>query len=506
VEGEGNQSSSAIRRWLNDLGLGQYADAFEQNDLDVDVLGDLSELDLEKIGVSLGHRKKLIRAIAALGPPGAPRPPSDRHPMDDAATSEGERRQATVLFSDLSGYTAMSEALDPEDVERVMNRIKSNAVLIVERHGGLVNQFVGDEVVALFGIASAHEDDPVRAVRAALELHEMVREIAPEIEQRLGQPVRLHTGINTGLIVTHSRDDRYGITGDAVNIGARLRALAKPDEILLSPDTERLTSAFFTTVPQTPVTLKGKRELVVPYCVVGKTQVSSRFEAAERRGLTPFTGRSHEIDTLNSCLNKALDGRGQLVTVGGEPGTGKSRLVFEFRRGLDLDHVLLLEARCQFFGRDVSYQPFIEVLRRRLQLNDIDNAEQLLETAITNVVAIDPELAKYLPHYLELLSIQNDKYRMPPKFEGDEKRRAFEEALAAFAIGVFHRWRGDNEESAKFLELAVTHQKEKATAGEYRSDAQRGFPPGVPDLHGAFKKSWVIRFDPRLGRCVAGHQ
>ena len=434
VEDERNPSSSAIRRWLNDLGLGQYGDAFEQNDLDVDVLRDLSELDLEKIGVSLGHRKKLIRAIAALGPPSALRPARDRRPMDDAASPTGERRQATVLFSDLSGYTAMNEALDPEDVERVMSRIKSDAVVIVERHGGLVNQFIGDEVVALFGIASAHEDDPVRAVRTALELHEMVRTITPELEQRLGQRIRLHTGINTGLVVTHTgdaRDGRYRLTGDAVNIGARLRALAKPDEILLSPDTERLTSAFFTTVPHTPVTLKGKREPVVPYCVAGKTQVSSRFEAAKRRGLTPFTGRSHEIDKLNSCLEKALDGRGQLVTVGGDPGAGKSRLVFEFRGSLDLDHVLLFEARCQFFGRDVSYQPFIEVLRRRLRLNDIDNAEQLLEAAITNVVAIDPELARYLPHYLELLSIQSDKYRMPPKFEGGEKRRAFEEALAA---------------------------------------------------------------------------
>ena len=131
VEGEGNQSSSAIRRWLNDLGLGEYGDAFEQNDLDIDVLRDLSELDLEKIGVSLGHRKKLIRAIAALGPPSALRPAHDRRPMDDAASPTGERRQATVLFSDLSGYTAMSEALDPEDVERVMSRIKSNAVVIV---------------------------------------------------------------------------------------------------------------------------------------------------------------------------------------------------------------------------------------------------------------------------------------------------------------------------------------------------------------------------------------
>jgi NAD(P)-dependent dehydrogenase (short-subunit alcohol dehydrogenase family) len=226
VEGERNQSSSAIRRWLNDLGLGQYGDAFEQNDLDIDVLRDLSELDLEKIGVSLGHRKKLIRAIAALGPPSKLRPAHDRRQMDDTASPTGERRQATVLFSDLSGYTAMNEALDPEDVERVMSRIKSDAVVIVERHGGLVNQFIGDEVVALFGIASAHEDDPVRAVRTALELHEMVRTITPEIEQRLGQRIRLHTGINTGLGIAGDISNESGVAALAEQIARQFPRLS----------------------------------------------------------------------------------------------------------------------------------------------------------------------------------------------------------------------------------------------------------------------------------------
>ena len=138
---------------------------------------------------------------------------------------EGERRQATVVFSDLSGYTAMNEQLDPEEVEGIMSRIKEEAVRIVESYGGSVNQFVGDEILALFGIPTAHEDDPLRAVKAALELHEMVRHTSPEVEGRIGKPLRMHTGINTGLIVTHLRDDRdglFGITGKTVNTGARL--------------------------------------------------------------------------------------------------------------------------------------------------------------------------------------------------------------------------------------------------------------------------------------------
>ena len=153
--------------------------------------------------------------------------PAEPESAESRHIPEGERRQATVVFSDLSGYTSMNEDLDPEDVEAIMSRIKQEAVRIVERHEGIVNQFVGDEILALFGIPTAHEDDPVRAVKAAFEIHELVRKISPEVEERIGTKLRMHTGISTGLVVTHIRDIRdgsYGITGDTVNIGARLAA------------------------------------------------------------------------------------------------------------------------------------------------------------------------------------------------------------------------------------------------------------------------------------------
>ena len=157
-----------------------------------------------------------------------------------------------MLFSDLTGYTAMNERLDPEEVQGIMSRIKSEAVRIVEGFGGSANQFVGDEILALFGIPVAHKDDPVRAVRAAQELHDKVRRISPEVEQRLGQPIRLHSGICTGLVVTHHADDRdgrVGITGDTVNTGARLKAQAPDDTILVSPETRRAVAEQFELVP-----------------------------------------------------------------------------------------------------------------------------------------------------------------------------------------------------------------------------------------------------------------
>ena len=143
-------------------------------------------------------------------------------PASTRSVPAGERRHATVVFSDLSGYTMMGATLDPEEVEGITSRIKEKAVQIVEGHGGIVNQFVGDEVLALFGIPTAHEDDPVRAVRAAIDLHALVRGMSPEVEDRIGRPLRLHTGINTGLIVTNVKDRRdgtFGITGDVVNTG-----------------------------------------------------------------------------------------------------------------------------------------------------------------------------------------------------------------------------------------------------------------------------------------------
>ncbi|MCZ6748287.1 MAG: adenylate/guanylate cyclase domain-containing protein, partial [SAR324 cluster bacterium] len=199
-----------------------------------------------------------------------------------------------MLFSDLSGFTAMTEKLDPEEVQGLMRRLKDRAVEIVEAHGGIVSQFVGDEVLALFGIPTAHEDDPVRAVRAAQGIHELARELSPEVEEKIGRGLRMHSGIDTGLVVTSTadvRDGTIGVTGDTVNTAARLKALAGDDAILLTPETQRLVADFFDTEPSDATQLKGKAAAVTPFRITGETAVRSRFQAAEARGFTPYTGR-----------------------------------------------------------------------------------------------------------------------------------------------------------------------------------------------------------------------
>ena len=211
----------------------------------------------------------------------APPSPAPTAPLTNA--SPGERRQATVLFSDLTGYAALNERLDPEEVQGIMERIKAEATRIVEGHGGMVNQFVGDEVLALFGIPIAHEDDPVRAVRAARDLHEMVRAMSPEVEPRTRAPLRLHSGIASGLIVTNTydrRDGTFGITGDTVNTGARLAGHAEPDTVLASEETRRQISGFFRCEPLPPVTLKGKAGKVTPWRVIEETAATTRIESA----------------------------------------------------------------------------------------------------------------------------------------------------------------------------------------------------------------------------------
>ncbi|MCH8883767.1 MAG: zinc ribbon domain-containing protein, partial [SAR324 cluster bacterium] len=263
-----------------------------------------------------------------LSAPVAPpeRPPAP--PTAPPAVREGERRQATVLFSDLSGYTAMNERLDPEEVEGLMRRLKDRAVEIVEGHGGIVSQFVGDEVLALFGIPIAHEDDPVRAVRAALALHEMARELSPEVELSLDRKLRLHSGINTGLIVTSLRDDRdgrVGVTGDTINVGARLKALADDDTILLGPETQKLVEDKFETDLLEPLALKGKAERVTAYRLLSE-------RATPAKAHQPFIGRRAELRQFTGIIEECLEsGRGQAVYVRGDAGIGKTSLVDEFQ-------------------------------------------------------------------------------------------------------------------------------------------------------------------------------
>lgn len=382
----------------------------------------------------------------------------------------GERRQATVVFSDLSGYTEMSEKLDPERVQALMGRVRVGAERIVERHGGTVNQFVGDEVMALFGIPTAHENDPRRAVQAALDLHALVRRLSLEFESSLQRPLFLHTGINTGLVVTagrrtgdlpDERSGRFSVTGDTVNTTARLASLAGQDEILLSPATWRLANPYFVTEALEPVSVKGKSLPLRPYRVTGATHVRTRLQASKQVGLSGYAGRAVELDTLRANLDIALKGVGRFVTVSGDAGLGKSRLMHEFREALDRGSVNVLEGRCDPSGQATPYRPFLDALRRGMNLQDQDTPDVMRNKVCLGVLELDPEIEPFLPHFLHLLSIPAPEYPLPSGLGGERLRAEFETALTSLMLASARRtplvwiledWHWADEASHSLLE------------------------------------------------------
>jgi len=353
------------------------------------------------------------------------------------AEVEGERKHVTVLFSDLSGFTAMSERLDPEEVKEIMSRVFGEIAQVVAKYEGFIEKFVGDAVMALFGVPKVHEDDPVRAIRAAREVHDLVKAISPKLEQRIGRPLTMHSGVNTGLIVTGEVDvgkGTHGVVGETLNVASRLAEMAGPDEILTGEQTREQIAPYFEIRPLGARTIRGKGQPVTTYLVMGELAVRTRFEAAKRRGFTPLTGREQELATLHSCFGKAAAGYGQFVTVVGDAGVGKSRIMYEFRHSLDGDKITVLEGRCQSYGSDTPYFSLINALRRGLRLREEDTPGELLEKAVAGILTIDHTLEQYLPLYLHLLSIPSEDYPLPKHLQGQELKSAFQDALAAINI------------------------------------------------------------------------
>jgi class 3 adenylate cyclase/tetratricopeptide (TPR) repeat protein len=268
------------------------------------------------------------------------------------AGDDGERRHATVMFSDLSGYTAMNESADPEEVEAIMGRVKAEAVAVIERHGGMVNQFVGDEIMGLFGLPMAHGDDPRRAVRAALELHRSVQALIALLGQ-LDVALALHTGIATGLLVawrSEARAGAYALTGDTVNTAARLRSIARPGEIIVGPDTWQQVCTHFVGQAGAPVEVKGKKRPLMWF------RIDAERTTPPVAG-PPLVGRAEELREFVAMAAACAERRrSRVIVVRGDPGVGKSRLVAEFvseaqRRGFRCHGAAVLDFGAET-GRD----------------------------------------------------------------------------------------------------------------------------------------------------------
>jgi class 3 adenylate cyclase/tetratricopeptide (TPR) repeat protein len=321
---------------------------------------------------------------------------------------EGERKQVTVLFVDVSGFTSMSERLDPEDVHRVMTRGFELMLAEVHRFEGTVNQFLGDGIMALFGAPIAHEDHAQRAVHAALGIRKALETYQEELSRKRGITFQVRQGLNTGLVVVGSigsdlRMD-YTALGDTTNISARLQQAADRGRIVVSEATHRLVAGYFFTRPLGALTLKGKAEPLPAWEVIAARTARTRLDVVAERGLTPYVGRERELRVLFDCFEKAKAGRGQVVFIVGEPGIGKSRLLHEFRRRLG-DEATWLEGHCISFGQSIALHPIIDMMKRSFRIEENDTEGTIARKIERSIVLLGEDLKPIVPYMRYFLSV-----------------------------------------------------------------------------------------------------
>ena len=349
---------------------------------------------------------------------------------------EGEHRHVTIVVSYVGGYNQMVERLTPKQVDQVAERIEQLAEEIVKRHGGVVNRCSGEEIVAVFGIPTTHEDDVVRAARATAELHSQVRSMELSAEFGLDERVELQSGIDVGSVVAQAHptgDQRYRIVGDPLQKAGRVAAEAEAGEILVSGECQRLLAPFFETEEGEPIRLKGGMQ-TIPHRLLRESRTQSRLEAAHEIDLTAYTGRETELATLRDKLDHAVGGGCQFVSIIGDAGLGKSRLLYEFRSTIDTGSVTVLQGRCQSYGSNIAYLPFLRMLRESLGLPDDDPRPDQLQTSLQQLQDIDPGLEEFFPLYLHLLSITTTAFAVPKHMKGEDLRLAIMEALSAILI------------------------------------------------------------------------
>jgi len=320
-------------------------------------------------------------------------------------TPEPERKHVTALFSDLSGYTSMTEKLDPEQVKEITGRIFTGVKQIVSQYEGFIERVMGDGVLAFFGVPRSHEDDPTRAVRAAMEIHALVMTMSPEYEALVGAPLTMHSGINTGLVVTADVDPTrgtHGIAGDAVNVASRLSGLAGPGEIFVGEETARRARGRFVFNDLGPQRVKGKAEPITVFRAVG-VKAHSRDVAANREISSEMVGRDKELDRLEFQVMKAINGEGSVVNVVGEAGIGKSRLIAELRKRDVMKKVTFLEGRAICIGRNLSFHPIIDLLKQWAGIAEDDSETKGFDKLDRAVRAIHPEEAHEIVPFTAVL-------------------------------------------------------------------------------------------------------
>jgi len=339
---------------------------------------------------------------------------------------EGERKQVTVMFCDLVEYTSLSEKLDPEETYQLMDGIYELLIHEVHRYQGTVNEMTGDGILALFGAPIALEDAPQRAVRSAISIQREIARKAAERRMNLKMRIGIHTG--TVVVGTLGNDLRveFKAVGDTVNLAARIEQLAEPGGILMTENTHRLVEGLFRCEALGKVDVRGKREPVLAYRVLGSGKSRSRFEARAEKGLTRFVGREREFEILCDCFERSREGKGEALSIVAEAGLGKSRLLYEFRKSLANEGVTFLEGRCVSYGQNSPYLPVIDILKDNFRIEIEDGPEEIQEKVRKGLEQIDSSFDQTLPYLLELFALENGSQLLKAMDPETKRRKTFE--------------------------------------------------------------------------------
>ncbi len=417
-----------VAEWLRGLGLEQYAPAFRDNDIDEEVLRRLTGEDLRELGVtSIGHRRRLLDAISALGAVSADVVSTGASP-EAPVPAEAERRQLTVMFCDLVGSTALSAQLDPEDLREVIAAYHRAVAEIVTRSNGFVSRYMGDGVLVYFGFPQAHEDDAEQAVRAGLGAIDAVSRLEVKSVK-----LQARVGIATGLVIVgdligHGAAQEQTVVGETPNLAARLQALAEPETVVIAAGTRRLIGNLFEYRDLGTVEVKGIAAPVPAWQVLRPSAVASRFEALHGSALAPLIGRDEEIDLLLRRWARAKVGDGQVVLISGEAGIGKSRITAELEERLHVEPHLRLRYFCSPYHQDSALFPFIDQLGRASGFaSDDPPAVKLdkLEALLARAAPLDDDVA----FLADLLSLPLSERHPLPDLSPQRKKERTLEAL-----------------------------------------------------------------------------
>jgi class 3 adenylate cyclase/tetratricopeptide (TPR) repeat protein len=397
-----------------------------------------------KFCLECGHAVPVSAAEAPARP--SPNAYTPRHLSERILTSrsalEGERKQVTILFCDIVESTRLASGLDLETMHELMDKALRLMAEAVHRYQGTVNQFLGDGLMALFGAPIALEDHALRAVEAALAIRETLAGYSEQLKHERGLEIRLREGLNTGLVVVGKIGDDlrmdYTAVGDATNLAARMQTLAEPGSILVTETTHRLVEGYVRSEALGPMSIKGREEPVAVFRITGRGAARKRFDVMAERGLTPLAGRVRELELLGECFARVKAGHGQTVSLVGEAGVGKTRLLHEFHRSLANERVTWLEGHCVAYGQAIPYLPVLEVLRANFRIEEGDNPLQIEEKLRQGVRQLDPRIEWILPFLGELFTSRVDPALRDLELK-EKRKKVFEAIRALTAEGAQRR-------------------------------------------------------------------